>query len=151
MRHERAPRLTAEALGAADLKESSMHWKPPPGEACDARLDPFRDRAGLVLEDGGVEYARVYLEAETYFEQVKGHLWWRTWSAPCEVIHGYMLLADGQFTDWVSRRAELEQDIDDWLSGCFQYVGVKYHVVWLSTEESRRVRDEIFEDDPSPD
>lgn len=44
-----------------------MPWKPPPAEACDARLDPFRDRAGLVLEDGGVEYARVYLEAETFF------------------------------------------------------------------------------------
>lgn len=38
---------------------------------------------------------------------------------------------------------------DDWLSGCFQYVGVEYHVVWLSREESRRVRDETF--DPSPD
>lgn len=128
-----------------------MPWKPPPGDAGDARLDPFRDRAGLVLEDGGVEFARLYLEAETYFEQVKGHLWWRTWSEPYEVLHGYMLLADGQFTDWVADRAELEKDIADWLSGSFQYVGVKYHVVWLSMEESRRVRDEILGDDPPSD
>ncbi|WP_146040875.1 hypothetical protein [Ornithinimicrobium sufpigmenti] len=98
-----------------------------------------------------MEFARLYLEAETYFEQVRGHLWWRAWSAPYEVIHGYMLLVGGQFTDWVSDRAELEKDSADWLSGCFEYVGVKYHVVWLSTEESRRVRDEIFGDGPLPD
>lgn len=128
-----------------------MPWQPPHGDAHDARLDPARNRAGLLLQDGGVEFARVYLEAETYFTQVKGHLWWRTWPAPYEVVHGYMLMSDGQFTDWVSAREELEDDIADWLSGCLQYVGVRYHAIWLSTEESRRVRDEIFGDDPLSD
>ena len=125
-----------------------MPWKPPPGEANDVRLDPFRNRAGLVLAVGGDEFARIYLEAETYFELVGGHLWWRVWSKPYELIHGYMLMAGGQFTDWVSEGVELEQDTADWLGGAFQYLGIRYHVVWLSPEDSRRVREQILGDVP---
>jgi hypothetical protein len=43
-----------------------------------------------------------------------GHLWWRQWSEPYELPHGYMVFTNGEFTDWVVYLNMLDEDLVDW-------------------------------------
>ncbi|SOC58219.1 hypothetical protein [Ornithinimicrobium cerasi] len=131
-----------------------MPWTPPPPDVPphDARLDPFRDRAGVLLTTDAVEVGRVFVAAETWWTREAGHLWWSRWSAPTEIVHGHLVLADGAgpatVTDWLSTGEELTEDLREWASGSFSYAGTAYRVVWLDEEESARVREVILEGTP---
>ncbi|MCA1781793.1 MAG: hypothetical protein ABR500_05385 [Dermatophilaceae bacterium] len=124
-----------------------MPWAPgddADSETRNARLDPFRERAGVLLGGGEDSGADVFLRAETHWSRVSGHLWWSRWSGPHEAVHGYVRDVDGRFTDWLSSGGELEIDLDYWLSGSFRYAGRTYRVQWQDDAESFRVRDEVF-------
>jgi hypothetical protein len=122
-----------------------MSWRPPfenKARGRDPRLDPYRERAAI-LTSGGDPKARLYIRIETYWTQIGGHLWWRQWSEPYEVAHGYMILADGSFDDWVVRREELDEDLANWPRNKLSYFGEILDVEWLDDTASRQSRDDI--------
>lgn len=84
------------------------------------------------------------MSIETYWTQASGHLWWRRWSAPYEVPHGYMMFADGRFDDWLVAPEVLDQDLADWSHGKLRYVGAVLDVEWLDDAASRHVRDHVL-------
>ena len=82
-------------------------------QARDARLDPYRERAAIVTSRGDRDVT-LFLRMETYWTRTSGHLWWRQWSEPYEVPHGYMMFADGGFDDWLVGRDLLDEELADW-------------------------------------
>lgn len=122
-----------------------MPWSPPDGtEERDARLDPFRDRAGVVLDEVGQEVARVFLRAETAWLRTSGHLWWSTWSPPHESMRVWVRDDTGQVTERISAGAELERDLAEWTRDVFTTVDGTYRVTWLDDEASSLERLETF-------
>lgn len=107
------------------------------------RLDPYRERAGVLTDAAGREVGRLYLQVMREWTQVGGALWWRRWSPPHEAVHGFVLI-DGQFSDWVMQADELEDAIRDWDSGRDRYTGTTYGVRWLDDDASAVVRAEDF-------
>ncbi|KRE63387.1 hypothetical protein [Nostocoides sp. Soil756] len=81
---------------------------------------------------------------ETYWEHISGHLWWRQWSEPYEVPHGYMVFSDGRFDDWLVGRVELDEELIDWAQNRLRYIGEVLEVEWLDDAASRHVRDEVL-------
>lgn len=122
-----------------------MPWSPPSDDVLpqDPRLDPYRDRAGVLLVDG-VEVARLYLGTGPFWTRTGGHLWWSRWSAPAEAVEGHVLWADGGRTEWFATGDELARDLAEWEVGTFSQEGTAYRVVWLDDDESARVRAEIL-------
>lgn len=118
--------------------------RPPPERADpDPRLDPYRERAGVLFQDGN-EFGVVYLRVETFRWQTGGHLWWRSWSKPGEQIQGFIEFTNGRFDDFVEDADTLAEEIGDWQRGRFPYRGEVLRVSWLDDEESRRVRTAVF-------
>jgi hypothetical protein len=123
-----------------------MSWRPPyenETQARDARLDPYRERAAI-LTSGGDRDATLFLRMETYWTHTGGHLWWRQWSKPYEVPHGYMMFADGGFDDWLVGRDLLDEELADWSQDKLRYVGELLDVEWLDDAASRHVRDHVL-------
>ena len=81
---------------------------------------------------------------QVYWTQAAGHLWWRRWSEPFEVLHGYMAFTDGRFDDWLVGREEFDEDLGDWSRSKLRYGGELLDVEWLDDTASRHVRDEVF-------
>ena len=125
-------------------------WRPPFEHADglrNARLDPYRERAGVIFDDADVEFAKLFLRVETYSTRLGGILWARRWSAPFEVVHGFMKLADGRFDDWLSWDSHLDVDLHDWANGRFAYIGTEYRVRWLDDVASADIRRSMNLDD----
>jgi len=120
-----------------------MAWRPPyenETQARDARLDPYRERAAILISRGE-QIATLYVRMETYWTQTGGHLWWRKWSKPYEVPHGYMMFADGTATDWLVGPDFLDENLADWSQNKLRYVGELLDAGWLDDARSRYVRD----------
>lgn len=127
-----------------------MPWRPPHSDEQhprDSRLDPYRERAALLTSGTGQD-ATLYVRVETWWSSTGGHLWWRRWSDPYEVPHGYMLSADGEFDDWVVGREELARELVDWSQNRLGYLGELLNVEWLDDAASQQVRDEVLGLDP---
>lgn len=122
-----------------------MPWSPRSDDvpARDARLDPYRDRAAVLLADG-VEVARLYVGTGPLWTRRGGHLWWSRWAPPQEAVEGSVLWADGTLTEWFSADDELEQDLAEWEVDTFTREETAYRVVWLDDEESAQVRANIL-------
>jgi hypothetical protein len=93
----------------------SLH---PPAErpTPDARLDPYRDRGGILRDDDG-QTGTVYVRIETSWRIAAGRLWWRRWSTPEEEPWIWMLLPDGEFADFVLPSDQVEYLVEDWAKG----------------------------------
>ena len=127
-----------------------MPWSPDDSESPgDPRLDPFRERAGVLLDHQGEKVADLFLRAEQSWSRVSGHLWWSRWTGPQEVVHAH-LLRDGAVTDRLISGDELDRGVDDWTGGDFAHGGTRHRVVWLDDEESERVRQQVFGLDGGP-
>lgn len=125
-------------------------WRPPFDRADglpDARLDPYRERAGVVLDDAEVEIALLFVRVEMYSTRLGGFLWGRRWSSPYEVVHGFMEFTDGRFDDWLSWGEHLVGDLHEWAGDRFTYTGTKYRVRWLDDAASAEVRRRMSMDD----
>lgn len=123
-----------------------MPWRPAhelPAQARDARLDPYRERAAILTSRADLD-ATLFLRMEAHWTQTSGHLWWRQWSEPCELPHGYMVFTNGEFDDWIVSPDELDQDCADWSKNKLRYVGELLDVEWLDDEASRHVRDHVL-------
>ena len=123
-----------------------MPWRPPDeteSQARDVRLDPYRERAAILSGRGDLD-ATLYVSIETHWTQVSRHLWWRHWSDPYEVPHGYMMFAEGRFDDWLVAPDVLAEDLADWSHSKLRYVGEVLHVDWLDDAASRHVRDHVL-------
>ncbi len=90
----------------------------------------------------------LFVRVKTWWTSTSGHLWWRRWSEPYEVPHGYMLFVDGEFTDWLMDRDELTRDLADWSQNRLRYVGEVLDVEWLDDEASQHARSHLFGLDP---
>src|SRR3954447_16829491 len=125
VREWRCPEVLREMVGITP-------WRPPfenELRARDARLDPYRERAAILTRPGG-RVATLLLRMETYWTQAGGHLWWRQWSQPYDVPHGYMMFADGGFDDWLVGRDALDEDLTDWSQNKLRYIGEVLDVEW---------------------
>ncbi|GIF04734.1 hypothetical protein [Actinoplanes siamensis] len=121
-----------------------MPFRPPPGRAApDPRLDPYRERAGALF-DQGEQIGVVYLRIDTFWRQTGGHLWWRRWSEPSEQVQGYIEFNGGGFDDFYQDAGTMVAEIGDWGHGRFPYRGEALQVRWLDDEESRQVRVSTF-------
>jgi hypothetical protein len=110
----------------------------------DPRLDPYRERGGLLFR-GDDQVAALYVRVEAWWRQVGGFLWWRKWSAPTEGLTGFLQLADGDFDDFVIFDAdELADELAAWNSDRFAYRGETLRVRWLDDAASRSLRAEVF-------
>lgn len=75
-----------------------------------------------------------------------GHLWWRRWSPQREVSAGFVMLDDGDMLDdSVDQPEDVAGEVRSWSEGRFTWRGVEYAVSWAGADESRRVRDEVFQ------
>lgn len=127
-----------------------MPWRPPRGDEGkprDFRLDPYRERAAILTSGTGRD-ATLFVRVETWWMSTGGHLWWRRWSDPYEVPHGYMLFVDGEFHDWVVGREEIAQEVVEWSRNRMRYVGEVLEVEWFDGAASQHVRDQVFRLDP---
>lgn len=130
-----------------------MPWAPredATSEIRDARLDPFRERAGVLQGIGEGSGLRVFLRAETHWARVSGHLWWSRWSAPYEAIHCYARGADGRVAEWLCAGADLDVDLDRWRNGYFRYAGRTCGVQWQDDADARRIREAFFDPPNAP-
>lgn len=122
-----------------------MPWAPRDEEEVgDPRLDPFRQRAGILVDDAGEEVGHVFLQVLQTWTRAGGHLWWSRWNPPEEVVHGHTLLRGGSPDRWVISGARLDASIADWRDEAFGHAGRRYRVVWQGDEESDRVRRGVF-------
>jgi hypothetical protein len=116
----------------------------------DPRLDPFRERAGLLYRDDEL-VATLYLRVEVCWWHTGGHLWWRTWSEAKEQVHGFVLTPAGAFDDFVDFAGEVYDELPDWVNNRFDYRGETLAVQWLDDVASRTIRTEVFRlDEDSP-
>lgn len=121
-----------------------MPRRPTFDESVDARLHPFRERAGR-LTDHDDRQGWVYVRPWVIADRLGGTLWWQRWGPQYEVSAGYVLMdGDTVADDWVDRRADVAAEVRHWESGSFVWLGRKFKVSWVNDEESRRVRDEVF-------
>lgn len=122
-----------------------MPWRPVFDDSRDPQLDPFRERAGRLTDPSGKQgwvFVRPWVEAQIE----GGHLWWRRWSPQREVSAGFVALDDGEvLDDWVDQPEAVAGEVRSWAAGRFPWRGVEYAVSWADADESRRVRDEVFE------
>jgi len=95
-------------------------------------------------DEAGGPAATIFMRMEVYWEQVGGFLWWRRWSSPSELPHGFVLFEDGVFDDFLDPIDVVAQDVSDWSHGRFRYGGRDLQVEWLDDTESLRVRNEVF-------
>ena len=109
----------------------------------DPRIDAYRGRGAVLTRDGSL-VATMYLRGEVWWQRTGGHLWWRRWSSPDEAVHGFMVLADGSFTDWVNPVDDLTDELEDWAAGMFTWLGEQLQVTWQDDQESAKTRDQVF-------
>ena len=122
-----------------------MPWAPLDEDwVGDPRLDPFRQRAGVLLDDTGEQVGHTALRVLETWTRAGGHLWWSRWEAAQEVVHVHLLLRDGSPEEWVTSGDRLEADLAEWLDDVFGHAGRRYRVVWQEDEESDRVRREVL-------
>jgi hypothetical protein len=56
------------------------------------------------------------------------------------------MLDDGDvLDDWVDHAEDVASEVAKWSAGRFTWRGVEYSVSWATTDESRRVRDEVLQ------
>jgi hypothetical protein len=127
-----------------------MPRRPPTVGPRDDRLDPYRERAGLLSEiPSGQLVATVFVRVVCYWD-TRGFLWWKHFSNPHEVPHGLLLDTDGRFDDFVDPIEEVAKDINDWSRGLFRLRGRTLSVVWLDDSESQMICENAFGLRPSP-
>lgn len=122
-----------------------MPWRPTFDESVDSRLDPFQERAGRPTDHEdrqGWVFVRPWVIADrtgvTCGEQ--------RWGPQYEVSAGYVLIdAETVPVHWGDRRADVAAEVRDWESGSFVWLGRRFQVSWVGAEESRRIRDEVFQ------
>lgn len=104
----------------------------------DHRLDPYRHRAARLLREG-TEVGFLYAEPEHLVTQQSGHLWWRSFTTPREMLKLWMRV-EGRDDDAWSDGDELAADIQRWRAGVFQLGGFQYECMWLDDAESASIR-----------
>ncbi|WP_030201824.1 hypothetical protein [Terrabacter tumescens] len=112
------------------------------GALVDHRLDPYRDRAAVV-SDNGEPAMQVFIQVDLERKQTAGHLWWRRWSHPREFVVLHMLMCDGVQTDsWLSDEV-LGDELDDWSQGRFMWDGKPMRIDWCDATKSEALRNEL--------
>ena len=113
-------------------------------ERPDPRLDPYRNRVGILALDGATDG---HVLVETAFGQFKtgGALWWTRWADPVEftvvaVIIDGELVADGE----TAAGDQLDEQLARWDAGAHVVGPATYRVTWLDQAESDRAHHEVF-------
>jgi hypothetical protein len=112
-------------------------------EAPDPRLDPYRDRAGVLSLDG-VPVGHLLVETDYGVFKAGGALWWTRWAPPveCAVV---ALLVDGELVDGQTFAGDdLDEQLVAWARGTHVLGSTPYTVTWLDGVESDRVHREVF-------
>jgi hypothetical protein len=117
----------------------------PPQHPRDPRLDPYRDRTGLLTDEAGTEFATVFVRVETWWTQVGGFLWWRKWASPRDVPQVFYLIG-GHFEDSISRAGTIEQDLADWSRGVFRYQSQVLQFAYVAPPRSSVISASAFTD-----
>lgn len=117
-----------------------MPWRPDRSESSpvDHRLDPYRDRGGVVLLDDDQVFG-IYVQVDALWTQISGHLWWRGWSPPGEFVIVHMLFDEAQGDTWLADDA-LDDELTYWARGRFPWLGHEYRLTWFRAHESAALR-----------
>ena len=108
----------------------------------DPRLDRYRGRVGrLSRHDQRVGY--VLVEAEPYAEQQAGHLWWRRWGRPQDLLWVWTVI-DGEPSDSLVPDDATEYELREYDAGHFRYREEVLAVSWTDPIESKRLRTAQF-------
>lgn len=115
-----------------------MAWEPDWSlQVADPRLDPYRHRAAKLLR-GGLEVGSLYAEPGYAATQERGHLWWRSYSEPREMLQLWLRI-DGRDDDYCSDGEDLTADLEGWRAGVFFVGGQEYGCKWLDDEVSESI------------
>lgn len=121
------------------LHHEHVPWKPDWSHLQpDPRLDPYRHRAALLVRDDA-EVGFLYAEPEPVATQERGHLWWRSFTAPREMLKLWWQV-DGSDNDAWSDGEDLAADLAGWRAGVFQLGGEQYECTWLDEARSDSIR-----------
>ena len=107
----------------------------------DERLDPYRGRDAHLTNPQGERAGELFVDVEDFTIQVGGHLWWRRWSSPTEMLHGWIGLTDGTTTDFLIFDG-LDEALAEWATGTVDLYGTQYTVRWLDDHGSQLLRDQ---------
>lgn len=122
-----------------------MPWRPSFDGSRDPQLDAFRERAGRLTDDEGSR-GWVFVRPWVTARKVGGYLWWQRWSPQSEVSAGYVVMDDDDMPDdWVDQPEDVARELANWSTDRFRWRGVEYFVSWVTADESRRVRDDVFQ------
>ena len=138
---------------AAPLKlwvghHDGVAWEPDWSQQVDdPRLDPYRHRAAKLLRDG-LEVGSLYAEPSHVATQERGHLWWRSYSQPREMLQLWLQI-DGRDDDYWSDGEDLTADLEGWRAGVFVVGGQEYGCKWLGDEESEAIGRQLGIRDPA--
>ncbi|WP_313815674.1 hypothetical protein [Citricoccus sp.] len=124
---------------------------PEPEEVPHPCLGSYRRRAGRITDPAGSS-GLIYVDVDVACTQVGGHLWWRRWSEPCEVVMLYMRFPEGLFQEAWMEGEDLNAEIGTWQRG--EFLGhpyrddepTRYQLEWLNDEETARARTEFVGD-----
>ena len=108
------------------------------------QLDLFRERAGR-LPTQRVREAACLLILRLTAWRGGGYLWWRRWSSQDEVSADILMDDDDMVDDLVGWRENVEREGANWSTGRSMWRGDEYSVSWAARDESRRVRDDVFQ------
>lgn len=115
-----------------------MAWEPDWGHlVADPRVDPYRPREAKLLRDG-LEVSYLYAEPDHVVTQEGGHLWWRSFSQPREMLKLWMHV-DGRDDDSWSDGEVLIADLEGWRAGVFLVGGQQYGCKWLDDAQSKPI------------
>lgn len=120
-----------------------MTWSPDPTAPRDVRFDRYRNRvAGL--SRGADVLGHVIFLTEVSSMLLGGHLWWRRWSLPLEVMAPRIQLADGRSSEPSMEESDIEEELELWGKDQFALGDQVLGLSWLTSEEALAVVPAVF-------
>jgi hypothetical protein len=110
--------------------------------AQDRRFDRYRNRVARLFR-GDKQVGLVLVTAVPYAEVESGHLWWRRWSTPYELLWTYTIV-DDTIDDAPIPVPAQDEELDDYATGRYKFRGETLRAEWVSAGESARLRETHF-------
>jgi hypothetical protein len=108
----------------------------------DRRFDRYRNRVARLFR-GDTEVGFLLVTAIPFSEVESGHLWWKSWSTPHEMLWTQTVL-DGRLDDAPVPEPAQDEQLDDFAAGRFRTRDEVFRAEWMSATESVRLRERHF-------
>src|SRR5689334_1152907 len=108
----------------------------------DRRFDRYRNRVARLFR-GDEPVGFLLVTAVPYSEVESGHLWWKSWSTPHEMLWTQSIV-DGRFDDSPIPTSAQDEELGDYAAGRFRSRDEVLRAEWMSAGESVRLRETYF-------